>query len=250
MSPPDPTQTDRARSGRVGDAVGREAVDREAVDSVAGRAAVHAALGEEVRLAIVEDLAVSDRSPTELAERFSIPTNLLAHHLDVLEQVGLIERFTSAGDRRRRYVRLLRAPLHALGLGGGLGLTAPPPGGRVLFVCSHNSARSQLAAALWATRTGGVAASAGTHPAERVHPGAVAAAMRAGLDLRGAEPRLLEAGDDADLVVTVCDQAHEELDPAPGWWHWSLPDPVSDGRAAAFDAVITELDDRIRAVTN
>ena len=53
-----------------------------------------------------------------------------------------------------------------------------------------------------------------------------------------------------ELVVTVCDQAHEELDPEPGWWHWSLPDPAEDGRAAAFDAVITELDDRIRAVAS
>jgi ArsR family transcriptional regulator, arsenate/arsenite/antimonite-responsive transcriptional repressor / arsenate reductase (thioredoxin) len=100
------------------------------------------------------------------------------------------------------------------------------PAGQVLFVCSHNSARSQLAAALWTARTGGVATSAGTHPADRVHPGAVAAATRAGLDLSDAEPRMLDADEQADLVVTVCDQAHEELDPDPGWWHWSLPDPV------------------------
>jgi ArsR family transcriptional regulator, arsenate/arsenite/antimonite-responsive transcriptional repressor / arsenate reductase (thioredoxin) len=214
------------------------------VDSVARRAAVHAALGEPVRLAIVEDLAVSDRSPKELSARFSVPANLLAHHLDVLEGVGLIERFVSAGDRRRRYVRLQRAPL------ARLGVTAETPAGPMVFVCSHNSARSQLAAALWTVRTGRVATSAGTHPADRVHPGAVAAASRAGLDLSGAEPRRFDAGRPADLVVTVCDQAHEELDPKPGWWHWSLPDPVEDGRAAAFDAVITELDDRIRAVAN
>jgi protein-tyrosine-phosphatase len=61
---------------------------------------------------------------------------------------------------------------------------------------------------------------------------------------------MFEADGTADVVVTVCDQAHEELDPGPGWWHWSLPDPVHDGRAAAFDAVVTELDDRIRAVAN
>ena len=213
-------------------------------DSVARRAAVHAALGEPVRLAIVEDLAVSDRSPKELSARFSVPPNLLAHHLDVLEDVGLIERFVSTGDRRRRYVRLVRAPL------AQLGVTAVPPTGEMVFVCSHNSARSQLAAALWTARTGGVATSAGTHPADRVHPGAIAAASRAGLDLSRAEPRMFEADRRTDLVITVCDEAHEELDPGPGWWHWSLPDPVEDGRAAAFDAVVTELDDRIRAVTN
>ncbi|HSP29273.1 MAG TPA: hypothetical protein VLN74_12040, partial [Ilumatobacteraceae bacterium] len=99
-------------------------------------------------------------------------------------------------------------------------------------------------------RTGGQAMSAGTHPADRVHPGAVAAASRAGLDLSRAAPRLLEIDHLADLVVTVCDLALEELDAGSGWWHWSLPDPVEDGRAAAFDAVITELDDRIRAVAN
>ena len=84
---------------------------------------------------------------------------------------------------------------------------------------------------------------------DRVHPEAVAAGSRAGLDLSRAAPRVFRLAGPADLVVTVCDQAHEELDPEPTWWHWSLPDPVEDGRAAAFDAVITELDDRICAVT-
>lgn len=213
------------------------------MESLAERAAVHAALGEPVRLAIVEDLATSDRSPKELAARFSLPTNLLAHHLDVLDGVGLIERFESAGDRRRRYVRLVREPL------AGLGVASIRPAGRVLFVCSHNSARSQLAAAMWSARTGERASSAGTHPADRVHPGAVAAAARAGLDLSDAAPRLLDPDERADLVVTVCDRAHEELDPGPEWWHWSLPDPVADGRAAAFDAVVSDLENRIRAVT-
>jgi protein-tyrosine-phosphatase len=214
------------------------------MDSLTGRAALHAALGEPVRLAIVEDLVVSDRSPKELATRFSVSSNLLAHHLDVLEDVGLIERFMSAGDRRRRYVRLVRAPL------ARLGVATARPAGQMVFVCSHNSARSQLAAALWTARTGRRATSAGTHPADRVHPEAVAAGSRAGLDLSHSVPRMFDAGGHGELVVTVCDQAHEELDPAPGWWHWSLPDPVEDGRPAAFDAVITELDDRIRAVAN
>ena len=54
----------------------------------------------------------------------------------------------------------------------------------------------------------------------------------------------------AEQVVTVCDRAHEELDPAPTWWHWSLPDPVADGRPSAFDDVATELEQRIDALAN
>lgn len=210
-------------------------------DDLHRRAALHAALGEPIRLAIVDDLAATDRSPTELAARFHLPSNLLAHHLDVLESAGLVERFVSSGDRRRRYVRLRRAPL------ADLAVTTTNPARRVVFVCSHNSARSQLAAALWGDRTGTEARSAGTHPAERVHPGAVAAARRHGLDLTGAEPRLLEGIAPDELVVTVCDRAHEELEPGDDWWHWSITDPVDEGKAAAFDAVVADLDHRIRA---
>jgi protein-tyrosine-phosphatase/DNA-binding MarR family transcriptional regulator len=209
------------------------------------RAAVHAALGEPVRLAIVEVLAMSDRAPSMLSSRFDLPGNLLAHHLDVLERVGLIERTVSTGDRRRRYVRLRRHALGGLGVGAG-----HRPRGRALFVCTQNSARSQLAAALWRRRTGDDATSAGTHPADRVHPGAVAAARRVGLDLGDARPRVLTDSDlDADVVVTVCDRAHEELDASEEWFHWSIPDPVDAGTRKAFDRALVELDERINAVT-
>lgn len=182
---------------------------------------------------------MSDRSPTELGRLLGLPTNLLAHHLDVLHTVGLIERFTSSGDKRRRYIRLVHEPLTRLGI------ATARPAGTVLFVCSHNSARSQLAAALWRDRTGGCAGSAGTDPAETVHPGAVAAARRAGLDLSDAKPRLLDSLPTAGTVVTVCDRAHEELRPDPGWWHWSIPDPVETGSDEAFDTVVADLDARI-----
>jgi len=115
-------------------------------------------------------------------------------------------------------------------------------------VCSLNSARSQLAAALWSQLTGETATSAGTHPADGVHPGAVAAATRAGLDLSGAVPTRLDSVEPASIVVTVCDRAHEELPDYPGWYHWSVPDPVSAGTAAAFDATVVELAERIAAV--
>ncbi len=211
---------------------------------VEDRAARHAALGDPVRLAIVDELASSDRAPVELRRLLDLESNLLAHHLDVLEGVELIERFRSSGDGRRRYVHLRRGAFD--GLTPGRSVVEGP----ALFVCSANSARSQLAAALWRRGTGHPAESAGTHPADRIHPGAVAAAERAQLDLSGAAPRALDpVGPTPALVITVCDQAHEEVAADPTWLHWSIPDPVPAGTQAAFDATVDELADRIRVLT-
>jgi len=207
------------------------------------RAARHAALGDSMRLAIVDELFTSDRAPIELRRRLGLESNLLAHHPDVLERVGLVERSRSSGDGRRRYVHLRSGVIDSLGAGPDL---APAP---ALFVCTANSARSQLAAAIWCDLTGEPALSAGTHPAARVHPGAVAAARRAGLDLHSAVPRTLaDVGPTPPLVVTVCDRAHEELSPPVEWWHWSVPDPVGADRPEAFDAVVADLTSRIERV--
>ena len=82
-----------------------------------------------------------------------------------------------------------------------------------------------------------------------MHPRAIAAARRAGLDLSKATPRRLDQiGKLPALVVTVCDQAHEELAPGAGWLHWSIPDPVEKGSRAAFDATLGELRERIAAL--
>ena len=201
-----------------------------------------AALSDPTRLAIVDELGLSDRSPVELRRRLDIESNLLAHHLDVLEQAGLVERSRSSGDGRRRYVRLDHAALGSL-VGGRCVQVAP-----ALFVCTANSARSQLAAALWSQQLGVPAASAGTHPAEAVHPGALAAARRAGVDLDGARPSVLEGVPDGVTAVTVCDRAHDQLDPGDDWLHWSVPDPVTDGSDEAFDAAVRELLARIDSV--
>ncbi|MFN8040941.1 MAG: helix-turn-helix domain-containing protein [Acidimicrobiales bacterium] len=218
------------------------------------RAAVHAALGEPSRLAIVDELVVSDRTPSELSARLGLASNLLAHHLDVLDEAGLVERSRSSGDGRRRYVHLRAGALDGLWSPAPLGPTersgGPPPVaaiGAALFVCTAGSARSQLAAALWRARTGCDATAAGTDPAARVHPKAVAAARRHGLVLTGDRPlALAEVGRRPRLVVTVCDRAHEDLDPdGRRWLHWSVPDPVAAGTAAAFDATVAELAARI-----
>lgn len=204
-----------------------------------------AALGDPVRLALVDDLVTSDRSPAELARRHRLESNLLAHHLRILESTGLISRTVSAGDRRRRYVRLDHAALAELGLPSAGEVTTD----LVVFVCTAATARSQLAAALWRRRTGRRAAAAGTSPAATVHPGAVAAGRRAGLDLADAVPQSIEdvalAG---SVVVTVCDRAREELGERRDWRHWSVPDPVVAGVPGAFDDCVTDLVARIETL--
>lgn len=209
--------------------------------TVQERAACHAALGDPIRLAIVDELSCSDRAPVELRRLLHVESNALAHHLDVLEHVGLIERWQSSGDRRRRYLRLRHDSLNRYLSPGRT--RQPEP---ALFVCTHNSARSQLAAALWRTMTEAPAESAGTHPAASVHPGAVAAARRAGLDLSSALPRHVhDIATLPPLVVTVCDQAHEELPAERSWLHWSTADPVEQTTTEAFDATVRSLRARI-----
>lgn len=216
------------------------------------RAARHAALSDISRLAIVDVLRAGDASPSELQELVGLPSNLLAHHLAVLQRVSLVRRRGSDADRRRSYVQLVRANLpHPL-----LDTWAWGDVKDVVFVCTANSARSQLAAALWnarldvSDRGGAAATSAGTHPAERVDPRAVVAARRRGLVLRGRPAGLVAHAVERSLLVTVCDKAHEELvattSPVAHRLHWSVPDPVSVGTEAAFEGAADELDARIR----
>lgn len=213
------------------------------------RSARHAALGDRVRLAIVDALTVSDLSPKELRSCFGLESNLLAHHLDVLEQVGLIYRSASSGDARRRYVHLHRESL------SGLAPKECIEVGPALFLCTQNSARSQLAAALWQECSGRAAESAGTQPAQAVDPRAVAAAKRCGLQLQLSAPRnISQVRMKPELVITVCDKAHEDLastsPPALSgrWLHWSISDPVELGTAKAFDAAVAELRCRVSAI--
>jgi ArsR family transcriptional regulator, arsenate/arsenite/antimonite-responsive transcriptional repressor / arsenate reductase (thioredoxin) len=112
-------------------------------------------------------------------------------------------------------------------------------------VCTANSARSHLAAALWRRASTVPAVSAGTHPASRIDPGAIDAARRHRLPLPRLRPRhISDVRQDGDLVVTVCDLAREELGQATAV-HWSVPDPVPAGDPASFDAAVAELGHRI-----
>jgi ArsR family transcriptional regulator, arsenate/arsenite/antimonite-responsive transcriptional repressor / arsenate reductase (thioredoxin) len=204
------------------------------------RATVHRLLGEPNRLAIIDALRASDRTPGELRSVTGLRWNLLAFHLRRLEDAGLIERRVSEGDRRKRYVRLLPAAL------APLRPPAEPPADGVLFVCTRNAARSQFAAGLWSARTAHGAASAGADPAPEVHPLAVAEAARYGVDLSCATPRGYDAvHTEPALVVSVCDRATEQGVPfAAARVHWSVPDPVGGGRAA-FQAAFADIAARV-----
>ena len=205
------------------------------------RAAVHAALGDPRRLMIVDELAFGDRAVAELADAVGMRGNLLAHHLDVLSQAGVIERRVSEGDHRRRYVSLRRAGI--VGIHGG----ETYPYGTVAFICTHNSARSQFAAALWEEHTGIHAESAGSDPSGSVHPGAVKAAAEFGIDISAAEPGGYDRlSSSPDLIVSVCDRAREsDLPDARRHLHWSVPDPVPVGTSSAFRSAFAEIAERV-----
>ncbi|WP_426737513.1 helix-turn-helix domain-containing protein [Plantibacter sp. 2H11-2] len=216
----------------------------ERTEAVEARAAKHAALSDPTRLQMIDLLTLGDLSPTEIRVALGTPGNLLTHHLNVLEQVGMVTRTTSEGDKRRSYVHL------SSGAFDGLVPSVAGAASRVVFVCSANSARSQLAAALWARQSSIPVASGGTHPAEQIAPGAIAAAERHQLALPSSAPSTLDAVlSDGDFVITVCDNAHEEIG-VTGDLHWSIPDPVRVGTDAAFDAAYTELERRIAGLAS
>ena len=234
----------------------------EAMD-VERRAAIHAALGEPVRLAIVDNLVLEDASPSELGVRLGLASNLLAFHVGVLDQARIVRRVRSEGDGRRQYVQLrLDDPVVAAltrpvltetfteSLADALHGTR-----RVVFVCTANSARSQLAAAAWQRVSGLPVASAGTRPADRVHARAVEVGRRHGLDLTSARTRHLRDvsdGENTSLLVAVCDNAHEDLtrvglpnDADPVRLHWHIPDPVRADTDQAFEAAYSQITERV-----
>jgi protein-tyrosine-phosphatase len=128
---------------------------------------------------------------------------------------------------------------------------------RVLFLCTNNSARSQMAEALAHDLSRGQveAFSAGSHPARQVHPLAVPAIARLGSDMSRHVPKHLDQfrGQTFDRIIILCDQGHEDcptLD-SPGAIYWNMPDPVllegtEEQRQRAFHQLALELNTRIR----
>ena len=199
----------------------------------------HAALGDEVRLSIVKFASESDRTVNEIREYLEIASPLLAHHLDVLESVGLISRNKSSVDARKRFVSVRHENLPQF--------ESPKTLKRVVFVCTENIARSQLATAIWHDLIGDNASSCGTRPGASIHPLTIDAAKQHGFKITNRKPRQVSAGDlENATVITVCDSAYAELGESNVDAHWSILDPVQAGTKRAFDKTIEQLEQRIQ----
>lgn len=208
------------------------------------RTAIHSALADEHRLSIADALALGDHTPGALAEKLSLSSNLLAHHLGVLAAAGVINRHRSEGDGRRSYVSLdWHHPVVAASVRPPARLAAP----RVVFVCTHNSARSQFAASLLAQASQVPVASAGTEPSAAIHPYALAALEARGLSPPRPTPQHWDTVvTDTDVVIAVCDNAYESLhgNRTPDL-HWSIPDPARRGRRDDFHAALAAVHPRV-----
>lgn len=213
----------------------------KAMTDLTRRAGIFAALADQTRLRMVDLLTLGDLSSSEIGAQLGLRSNLVAHHLGVLESAQIIARARSEFDQRRSYIGLRPEVFDTLAPA-----SVPPPE-RVVFVCTANSARSQLAEVVWKDMSTIPVASAGTRPADAVNPGAVASAERHGLAIDEDRPprHIDDVRAVGDLVITVCDDAHERLLTRDDL-HWSIRDPARIGTAAAFDAALEALHRRIR----
>jgi protein-tyrosine-phosphatase/DNA-binding transcriptional ArsR family regulator len=229
-------------------------------------------LANPLRWRLLRELVRSDRAVRELTELLGERQSLVSYHLSQLRAGGLVRTRCSSADRRDSYYTVdlagCREQLQATAgaLHPGLGLAAALPPGRrgkarrrrprVLFLCTGNSARSQIAEALLESTSGGrvAAASAGSHP-KTLHPNAVRVMSKRGVDISGNRTKHVDevVAQRFDVVITLCDRVREvcpEFPSHPDLVHWSIPDPALDGpneRATlpAFERLATELETRI-----
>lgn len=227
-------------------------------------------LGHDLRWQLVQALASSDRRVNELVAWTGERQNLVSYHLGLLRRAQLVSERRSSADARDIYYRLnldhvaaelnlSAASLHPALVGHAArptrGKVGSPP--RVLFVCTGNSARSQMAEAILRKQARGAfeVFSAGPRPAGAIHPIALEVLSELGLPTKGLRSKGIEgiAGIDFDLVVTLCDIAREDCPPLPGhpqYVHWSVADPAAvtgsiQHRRRAFRAAHAELAERI-----
>jgi ArsR family transcriptional regulator, arsenate/arsenite/antimonite-responsive transcriptional repressor / arsenate reductase (thioredoxin) len=226
--------------------------------------------GHPLRWRLLSELAQSDRRVGELCELAGRQQSLVSYHLRQLRDSGLVSLRRSAADGRDTYYVLDLARCGALlksagvSLHPGLAPTERPRStrgrrgaiARVLFLCTGNSARSQIAEALCERLSGGavIATSAGSHP-KPLHPNALRVMRDRGVDISERRSKHLSefAGRRFDCVISLCDRVREvcpEFPGAPELIHWSVPDPGREpGRdeetLPAFERTAAELETRI-----
>lgn len=216
--------------------------------------------GHPLRWRLLSELARSDLRVGELCALAGKQQSLVSYHLRRLRDGGLVSTRRSLADGRDTYyvldlagcgdrMRDAAAALHP-GLAPASGAT-DARSARVLFLCTGNSARSQMAEALIEQLSAGSvsAASAGSRP-KPVRDEAVRAMRSRGIDIAGRRSKHLDAfaGEQFDSVITLCDRVREvcpEFPGSPEAIHWSIPDPAREG-GAAFERVAEELAVRIR----
>jgi protein-tyrosine-phosphatase len=223
--------------------------------------------GHPLRWRLLSELARSDLRVGELCERAGRRQSLVSYHLRQLRDGGLVSMRRSAADGRDSYYVLDLARCGELLSGAAASLhpalapTERPRARRrrlalVLFLCTGNSARSQMAEALCEELSGGAvgAASAGSHP-KPLHPNAVRVMRERGIEISGRRSKHLGEFADArfDHVISLCDRVREvcpEFPQWPGLIHWSIPDPArepgsDDETLPAFERTATELSTRV-----
>jgi protein-tyrosine-phosphatase/DNA-binding transcriptional ArsR family regulator len=226
--------------------------------------------GHPLRWRLLGELARSDRRVAELCEAAGRRQSLVSYHLRRLRDAGLVSLRRSAADGRDTYYALDLERCGELLADAGAALhpalapvaaprvsaEAGTARARVLFLCTGNSARSQMAEALCRHLSGGAvdAASAGSHP-KPLHPNAVRAMRARGIDISGRRSKGVSelAGLRFDYLVTLCDRVREvcpELPGAPEHIHWSIPDPArepggDEETMPAFERVASELETRL-----
>lgn len=231
-------------------------------------------LADESRQAIVRLLAQSDQRAGEIGALIRLPPNAVSYHLKQLRAIGLLRDRRSSADARDVYYQLDVGRLHALysaagdALYPGMAVPLDQPHEqpdvprslsrplRVLFLCTHNSARSQMAEAILRQMGGDQveAFSAGSLPTE-AHPEALATLREAGIDTTALDAKSMDRfiGKPLDYIITVCDRVRDICPSFPGdpaQAHWSIADPAvvedPERRAKAFHEVLNELQVRIR----
>jgi ArsR family transcriptional regulator, arsenate/arsenite/antimonite-responsive transcriptional repressor / arsenate reductase (thioredoxin) len=228
-------------------------------------------LAHDLRWNLLKTLTTSDQRVQELAVLAHEPMNLVSYHLKKLRNAGIVTTRHSEADGRDIYYSLDLPRLRDLYQAAGMALhpalhparcEEPPraaltslPARKVLFVCTHNSARSQMAEGLL-RHFGGAqleVASAGSHPTS-ISLDALRAMDTLGIDIRGQRSKHLKwfEGQAFDYVITVCDRAREICPTFPGdgqQLHWGFADPtvIEDAveRQHIFEQIAHQLATRI-----